>query len=275
MKTRILSAIVALAYFAIVLSLINVAPIVLVISISILSALAIWEILNETKLVENKVLTIGCCAFAFLVPICYEVLYILTFIFFNVVFALYLIIVSISMHSKTKPQELAISYAFTTIISFAFTSLMILIKSSSYGLWYLLLVCCFAWGSDTGAYFTGVFLGKHKLAPTISPKKTIEGAVGGLVICTILSLLIGIIFNVTVKSANFDLLKLGIITPFFSVLGIIGDLFASYIKRSCNIKDYGKIMPGHGGVLDRFDSLLLISPIFWLLIQIMPLIEKV
>lgn len=274
MKTRIISAIVALCYFALVLALVNVAPIVLVLSVCALSALAIWEILKETKLVNNKIIIFGCCLYAFIFPLIQGNYIKININLFKLVFVLFLIIVSLAMHSKTTPKELAVSFSFTLMLSFAFSCLMLLVINykSRYGLLYLLLACCFAWGSDTGAYFTGVFFGKHKLAPVISPKKTIEGAIGGVVFCTALTVLIGYIYNSN-NVLQINIYKLIIIAPVFSVIGIIGDLFASYIKRSCNIKDYGKIMPGHGGVLDRFDSLLLISPAFLIVENIFPLFK--
>lgn len=127
-----------------------------------------------------------------------------------------------------------------------------------------------AWGGDVMAYFSGYFFGKHKLAPNLSPKKTIEGAIGGIIGSVFFALIITwgysyakpiiegteIVYTFTLNKA----LVLGAIAAVGSVIGIIGDLFASAIKRQCGIKDYGSIMPGHGGVLDRFDSILLVAP---------------
>lgn len=115
-----------------------------------------------------------------------------------------------------------------------------------------------AWLSDTFAYFAGITLGKNKLCPKISPKKTIEGSLGGIIGSLVSSLVAGIIFN----SLGFfiPLIHFGIIGALSGAVGQIGDLFASSIKRFCKIKDYGNIIPGHGGILDRFDSILFTAP---------------
>lgn len=120
----------------------------------------------------------------------------------------------------------------------------------------LVLVLVAVWCCDTGAYFTGRFLGKHKLAPHLSPKKTIEGAIGGVFVA-----IIGVlVFNyfVGVFASLPSLIFFAVIT---AIGGIIGDLFESYLKRVCHVKDTGHILPGHGGFLDRFDSFLFVAPI--------------
>lgn len=115
-----------------------------------------------------------------------------------------------------------------------------------------------AWLSDTFAYFTGITFGKNKLYPKISPNKTIEGSLGGIVGSTTSSLIAGIIFNNL--GFSMPIIHYGIIGILSGVMGQIGDLFASSIKRFCKVKDYGNIIPGHGGILDRFDSILFTAP---------------
>ena len=124
---------------------------------------------------------------------------------------------------------------------------------------YIVIALGAAWLSDTSAYFVGTFFGKHKLAPKVSPKKTVEGTVGGVVISTALLLLLGVIYqNLTL--AYVDFVMLALFAPIFSVIGMLGDLSASAIKREHGVKDFGNIMPGHGGILDRFDSVLFTLP---------------
>ncbi|MDO4710571.1 MAG: phosphatidate cytidylyltransferase [Peptostreptococcaceae bacterium] len=126
---------------------------------------------------------------------------------------------------------------------------------SNMGSIYVWLVFIFAWVSDTSAYFSGVFFGKRKLIPQISPKKTIEGSIGGILGTVIFT----VVFAMAFKEQNpMYFVPLAIIGSIFSQLG---DLFASAIKRQLQIKDYGNIIPGHGGVLDRFDSILFTAPL--------------
>jgi phosphatidate cytidylyltransferase len=127
------------------------------------------------------------------------------------------------------------------------------------GKYLYLLVFIGAWVCDTFAYFTGRFFGKHKLIPEISPKKTIEGAIGGIVFTAVA---FGIYFLILDKCFNYKLnpIALIILGIVVAVISQIGDLIASAIKRQYEIKDYGFIFPGHGGVLDRFDSVMLVAP---------------
>ncbi|OGO78451.1 MAG: hypothetical protein A2Y23_03735 [Clostridiales bacterium GWB2_37_7] len=125
-----------------------------------------------------------------------------------------------------------------------------------------------AWFTDTAAYFTGISIGKHKLSPIISPKKTVEGAIGGIIGSTVLTTAFGIVignYNNSVGIQNFVLIGL-----ICGVVSQLGDLAASYIKRHTNLKDFGNLIPGHGGILDRFDSILFTMPVvyyYFLLVQ--------
>ena len=124
---------------------------------------------------------------------------------------------------------------------------------STKGAWLVMYAFLCTWACDTGAYFIGRFYGRTKLAPKLSPSKTAEGSVGG-VVC---SVLVAVIVGVVIKLPQAHALALGAI---FGVLSQLGDLSESAIKREIGIKDFGTIVPGHGGVLDRFDSLLFTGP---------------
>ena len=160
---------------------------------------------------------------------------------------------------KVKVNDVLCSFSSTLYVMLCFAAFTSLRKIDGIGLYMFLLVFIAAWITDTFAYFTGVFFGKHKLIPRISPKKTVEGAVGGIAFCVLAFFVYG-----TVLSKFFEvqvnmpvLLTLGLI---MSIISQIGDLIASAIKRSYGIKDYGKLFPGHGGILDRFDSIMILSP---------------
>ena len=128
--------------------------------------------------------------------------------------------------------------------------------------------------SDTGAYFAGYFFGKHKLAPVISPKKTIEGVVGG-----VLGAMVGMVIYCLVMQLFFKYrvnYAFALIYGFVgSLAAVFGDLCFSVIKRQTGIKDYGNLIPGHGGILDRFDSMMVIGPLAEVLILLIPVVVKV
>ena len=147
-----------------------------------------------------------------------------------------------------------------------FTYHMILIDMTEYRL-FIWIVIIAAFGSDIFAYFTGYFLGKHKMAPNLSPKKTIEGAVGGLVASSLLAWLFGFIF---MRDMAPVCLALGL---FGGAAGMAGDLTASAFKRKMGIKDYGKLIPGHGGIMDRFDSIIFTAPVIFYLTALFTVLE--
>ena len=121
---------------------------------------------------------------------------------------------------------------------------------------WLIFLC--SWGCDTCAYCVGVLIGKHKMAPVLSPKKSVEGAVGGV----IGAVLLGVIYAYFTKGG---MLEYGIICGVGALISMVGDLAASAIKRNQGIKDYGKLIPGHGGILDRFDSVIFTAPVIYYL----------
>lgn len=131
------------------------------------------------------------------------------------------------------------------------------------GLIYIAYIFTSAWGSDTFAYLIGKKFGKHKLTP-ISPKKTVEGAIGGVLGALLFSLLYTVVIN-NFMHLSINYLHIAIITSVLAIIGEIGDLAASGIKRYCGIKDFSDLLPGHGGMLDRIDSLLLITPFAYIL----------
>ena len=163
---------------------------------------------------------------------------------------------------------------FSGVITFCFYSLIHLKRMLPFAeyrydaIYFILLILCFAWGGDTAAYFAGRAFGRRKLAPIVSPHKTVEGAVGGVLgsmaagcVLTLVYSLLSAKYNVISIQMQpkhyLVLLGMGAVA---SVLGILGDLFASSVKRQVGIKDYGTIFPGHGGILDRFDSVMFIAP---------------
>ena len=134
------------------------------------------------------------------------------------------------------------------------------------GAYMIVLVFLSAWGNDTLAYCAGRLFGKHKMSPVLSPKKTIEGAVGGVIGAGLLGFLYGLIARHFI-TASFDLtVVFAVVCAVGGLISIVGDLGASAIKRNYEIKDYSNLIPGHGGILDRFDSIIFTAPIIYYLL---------
>lgn len=137
------------------------------------------------------------------------------------------------------------------------------------GLLLVWLIFIGAWGSDTCAYCVGMLIGKHKMSPKLSPKKSIEGGIGGVVGAALIGLIYGTIMKdqiTLISNPQFAFMVIGGVS---SIISQVGDLAASAIKRNHDIKDYGKLIPGHGGILDRFDSIIFTAPIVYFLVEIL------
>ena len=191
---------------------------------------------------------------------------------FVVVSIMIFMALAVFTHGKVDHKEI-FSVGFISIYISLFMSYIGLIRTQ-FGLCAMLVIFVTAWGSDTGAYFAGSFLGKHKLIPHVSPKKTVEGAIGGMIAAMLLCqiLLFGATLfekNIATLAGTSGFVKIGAIGIIGSALSQLGDLVASAIKRDCDVKDYGKIFPGHGGFMDRFDSVVFIAPIIYYMITLL------
>ena len=180
-------------------------------------------------------------------------------------------------HKKLPADRLMLQFGMTVYVALGFDALCrlarLLVLDGADGLTstrvWLWVALCIPWVADTLAYFTGYFLGKHKLCPDISPKKTVEGAVGGVVGTGVVAL----IAFVCVKGWSSPLALVGVplTAMLLAVVSIFGDLFASVLKRQFGVKDYGFIFPGHGGIMDRFDSTVPVAIVLALLLNVTPL----
>ncbi len=179
------------------------------------------------------------------------------------VLLLYLFAVTVFSKGKIAIDAAAVFYTMTFYVTCSFASVMFL-RSMEGGQYLYLLPFIGAWVSDTFAYFTGRAIGKHKLIPEVSPKKTVEGSIGGIVFTAVAFVAYGGIVSKT-GSFSMNYVGMAVTGAVLSVVSQIGDLSASVVKRHYGIKDYGKLFPGHGGVLDRFDSVLATAPVLFLL----------
>lgn len=167
---------------------------------------------------------------------------------------------------KLSFNKLAIMVTVTCLVTLSVTCLVSLKNMSSvHGICYVVMALMSAWLPDAGAYFVGTAVGKTKLCPDISPKKTVEGAVGGIIVTAVVFTIYGFcyqqfMYNVKGESFTVNYIGLAVIVMIAAVISMIGDLSASLIKREYGIKDYGKLLPGHGGVVDRFDSVYFVLP---------------
>ena len=125
-----------------------------------------------------------------------------------------------------------------------------------------LLALCIVWATDSGAYLVGMNFGKRRLAPRVSPNKSVEGAFGGIIAAMLVTLIFMLVDNTV--ALPYGIYKMTLFAIFFSIAGQLGDLIESAMKRHFGVKDSGKFIPGHGGVLDRFDSMLAVFPIMHL-----------
>jgi phosphatidate cytidylyltransferase len=139
------------------------------------------------------------------------------------------------------------------------------LKDGAFSVW-LIFIC--SWGCDTMAYVTGRLFGKHKLAPVLSPKKTVEGAIGGVAGAAVIGGIYAACVGRFMTTGVNTILVFPLISAVGALVSMVGDLAASAIKRNHNIKDYGKLIPGHGGILDRYDSVIITAPIIYLLAYI-------
>ena len=250
---RVGTALVGLVIFFIVVFLDRIA---LDIAISILILLILFEVYRAFH--YGWTFAILGCIGSFIVVGALSVGSIDFFMGALVLYVIVLVLFSVLGYKRLRFSDIAIMF-FATIYISCFLKYVSQVRDLDNGLYYVFLIFICAWADDTGAYFIGKLLGKHKLAPGISPKKTVEGSVGGVVFALLGCMILGLVaqFGFHMQVNYIALAIVGLIGP---CLGQLGDLAASLMKRECGVKDFGHIMPGHGGLLDRFDSVILIAP---------------
>lgn len=175
-----------------------------------------------------------------------------------------ILIMAVYVFTYPKFRSEHVTLAFFGLFYVAFMlSYVYQIRMLEQGAFLVWLVFLCSWGCDTCAYCVGVTMGKHKLAPVLSPKKSIEGAIGGVVGAAVLGALYATLINRFATGADAGVIQYALICGMGGVISQVGDLAASAIKRNHDIKDYGKLIPGHGGILDRFDSVIITAPIIY------------
>ena len=182
---------------------------------------------------------------------------------FTSVFLIILLACVVLFHTKVNIKDVMITFFGLFYVTFLLSHIY-LVREYTHGNFFVWLIFICAFGCDTGAYFSGMLFGKRKLIPTLSPKKTVEGAIGGVVVVAVLAVVFGFCIERYFQLENVNTIMLCLITGILgSIVSQIGDLAASAAKRYVGIKDYGNLIPGHGGILDRFDSVLFTSPVVY------------
>lgn len=274
MKTRVISGIVAALIGAVVIT--QYYSLFFDIAAFIVYAIAVFEIYRTFKEGNSKTSAVLLAVVGALIIFNSYIEINLTSI--AVAFIVAAVFIVVFDFEKIKFTSIASSIVFSGYVLFCISNMIRLkrimpIENYGYDAVFLVVLCMgIAWGGDIMAYFSGYLFGKHKMAPKLSPKKTIEGAIGGILGSVVIALGMTYVYGFTALSQNSIVADIGnnwialaVFAAMGSFVGIIGDLFASAVKRQQGIKDYGNIMPGHGGVLDRFDSFFLVAVIISLM----------
>lgn len=265
MKQRVISAFFGIIVLVLVL-LGN--QLIFDIVVTLISSMAVYEVLNAIGLCKNKRMT----AISVLLPVgLMTASYISEEYLHSVIFLFAAIFMIMMLFSKGRYNFTDTALYFAVPVVFALSFLHVsLARRLGNGNLDVLVILIGSWITDSCAYFSGYFFGKHKLAPEISPKKTVEGSIGGIIgvvlIIVAYAVIAGNIMNMSVNI--YSAIAAGIIA---GVVSQFGDLCASIIKREHSVKDFGNIMPGHGGVMDRFDSLLFVAPALYYILKFFPI----
>lgn len=271
MKIRILAAVALLPLLLVVVLVLP--KICTAILLGIMAAIAAYELLVGTGYVKFGPLVVQACIAAVAVsmlsycglPYGWTLLLVL-------LYAAGLFLQTLISHAKLSFEKVSVSLAAGLLVPYLLTALVRL-HTAEAGRFYVLIPFVLAFMSDTGAYFVGIAFGKHKLAPIISPKKTVEGLFGGVAGAMLGMVLFCFVLK---KWFSFDVnyayaLVYGFAGSFAAVLG---DLGFSVIKRQTGIKDYSHLIPGHGGILDRFDSMTMVAPLVEALMIVLPVVVR-
>ena len=270
MKTRIIVAAIFVPILFVVLFFLP--PVYLTFVVGLIVAIAAYELMKTTGAAPNVRFYIYSSLAALAVPFGYY--FERSSLFFSIIMNLLFIILFIEAIASIKKDEDRIKTWQIAVTMFAalavpyMLSSLVRLKMLYGGKYYVLLPIIVAFMSDAGAYFVGMKFGKTKIMPHLSPKKSLEGCIGGVICATLGLVIYGLVLLIAKIKANFLLLI------FYGILGSavtqLGDMAFSYIKREFGIKDYGHLIPGHGGMLDRFDSMTFTAPMMYLLTMILP-----
>lgn len=271
LKTRVLSAVVLVA----ILLVVTLAPPrIFTLAVSLVSLIVLYELMNTFSQTKKCSLIIANYIFAcaYMLPLSYFIKISMAqyFIFVTILFIITLFAISVFNNKKVGFNDVLISLFSVIYAVFFLMPISAMRAVDETGLALVFLAFIGAWLPDTFAYFIGCFFGKRKLIPEISPNKTVAGSVGAFIGAIVFYLLYGWLLSALGMSVNF--LNLLILALVCGAVSQIGDLAASMIKRTYGVKDFSNLIPGHGGLLDRIDSLLFVAPTVYYFIEFLPII---
>lgn len=259
-KTRLLSGIILVV---VALALIISGNNILLAGIGVISLIGLYELYRVFRMEKSIAAFAGyLAAILFYINLKWSIFPDMMIFVIGVLVVLMFIYVFSYPAFKTE-QMLAVFFGIfyvAVMLSYVYQTRML--ESGAYIVW-LIFLC--SWGCDTCAYCVGVLIGKHKMAPVLSPKKSWEGAIGGVVGAVLLTIIYGAVFQKAMQTTVEGIFIMSGICAVGAVISMIGDLTASAIKRNYEIKDYGNLIPGHGGILDRFDSVIFTAPVIYFL----------
>jgi phosphatidate cytidylyltransferase len=264
MFKRILTGVIAFC-FVLVPILFFADTVVLPIAVAVFSLIATYELLHCVGLHKNLWVSIPLYLVSAALPFGVRMMTFITVLILPLalcVILLYLLAAAVFSHGKADIQDVSTAFMLWLYSLLGFFGIIMIHDHIRGGEYLYLLAFLGAWVTDVFAYFTGVLLGRHKLIPDVSPKKTVEGAIGGVVFCTLSFVGFGLLYNhfwAADGEKTIPLVAMAIVGFLVSIVSQVGDLSLSLLKRKYGIKDFGKIFPGHGGVMDRFDSVLAVS----------------
>ena len=260
-----MASVIVVVIIFVLLALYVFPPIVLELVVAALCVFATYEVLGSTKLVRNHLELL--LAMAVSLGLAVGHFSILPLRLESVMQGLVLVLlfgsfaIELKYHDVMKASQVSWAFFGGLVVPYLLLSLLRIFQMHyHHGAFIVLLPLLAAWGADTCALFSGMLFGKHKLAPVVSPKKTVEGAVGGVVGSALLGCIYAYFFGAKMDEVSNPMVACAVACAIAAVISQIGDLAASAIKRNHNVKDYGNLIPGHGGVLDRFDSMIFTAP---------------
>lgn len=259
-KTRLLSGIVLVA---LALVLIITGGDLLLVSTLVISYIGMFELYRIFHIEKSAPGIIGyLAATVYYCNLRFE--FIPDLMMFVLGFFMLLMFAYVFTYPKYKTEQIMAEFfgVFYVAVMLSYVYQTRMLAAGAYIVW-LIFLC--SWGCDTCAYCVGMLIGKHKMSPKLSPKKSIEGAVGGVIGAALLTILYGMIFKSAMNSTQTHVFIMAGISAVGALISMVGDLTASAIKRNYEIKDYGKLIPGHGGILDRFDSVIFTAPVIYFL----------